>query len=245
LLFFAILISFVALDQVTKHLVVQHIEYRRDEIKLIDGFLSLVHAQNQGAAFGMMSDSPLRKWLFPVFTVVAVVLLSQMVWQLPKNDRYQTTAVALIMAGAIGNFIDRMHKGSVTDFIRVYTDAPGPKRWLIERFGTNEWPSFNVADSAICIGIGLFVLHYFLFEKDDKTWSRIPRPRRSRDESEVRVRQGPRDARRRVARVAREALSGTKSPTCRTGPRVGSDGTRAQSDERHAWKKRSVQRRVA
>ena len=53
--------------------------------------------------------------------------------------------------------------------LRVYTDAPGPKRWLIERFGTNEWPSFNVADSAICIGIGLFVLHYFLFEKDDKT----------------------------------------------------------------------------
>ena len=169
LLFFAILFAFVALDQITKHLVVQHIEYRRDEIKLIDGFLSLVHAQNQGAAFGMMSDSPLRKWLFPTFTIVAVVLLSQMMWQLPKNDRYQATAVALIMAGAIGNFIDRMHKGSVTDFIRVYTDAPGPKRWLIAKFGTNEWPSFNVADSAICVGIGLFVLHYFLFEKDDHT----------------------------------------------------------------------------
>jgi signal peptidase II len=167
-LFFAILVAFVTLDQVTKILVVRHIEYRREEIQLIDGFLSLVHAQNQGAAFGMMSDSALRKWLFPTFTVVAVVLLTQMVWQLPKNDRYQTTAVALIMSGAIGNFIDRIHKGSVTDFIRVYTESPGPKRWLIEKFGTNEWPSFNVADAAICVGIGLFVLHYFVFEKDDK-----------------------------------------------------------------------------
>jgi signal peptidase II len=169
-LFFAILIAFVALDQITKHLVVQHIEYRRDEIKIIDGFLSLVHAQNQGAAFGMMSDSPLRRWLFPTFTVVAVVLLTQMVWQLPRNDRYQTTAVALIMAGALGNFIDRMHKGSVTDFIRVYTENPKLKEWLIHSpLRSNEWPSFNVADSCICVGIGLFVLHYFLFEKDDKT----------------------------------------------------------------------------
>ena len=168
-LFFTILVAFVALDQITKYLVVQHIEYRREEIKLVDGFLSFVHAQNQGAAFGMMSGSPLRKWLFPTFTVFAVVLLTQMVWQLPRNDRYQATAVALIMSGAIGNFIDRVHKGSVTDFIRVYTDSPGAKRWLIERFGTNEWPSFNVADTAICVGIGLFVLHYFLFEKDDKT----------------------------------------------------------------------------
>jgi signal peptidase II len=170
ILFFAILIAFVALDQFTKHLVVQHIAYRRDEIKLVDGFLSLVHAQNQGAAFGMMSESPLRKWLFPTFTAIAVVLLLQMVWQLPKNDRYQTTAVGLIMAGAIGNFIDRMHKGSVTDFIRVYTENPKLKEWLINSpLRSNEWPSFNVADSCICIGIGLFVLHYFLFEKDDKT----------------------------------------------------------------------------
>jgi signal peptidase II len=168
ILFFAILVGFVALDQATKILVVQNIEYRREEIKLIDGFLSLVHAQNQGAAFGMLSDSPLRKWLFPFFTVVAVGLLAQMVWQLPKDDRYQTTAVGLIMSGALGNFIDRMHKGSVTDFIRVYTNSPSLKPWLVDKFGTNEWPSFNVADSAICIGIGLFVVHYFFFEKDDK-----------------------------------------------------------------------------
>jgi signal peptidase II len=167
-LFFAVLFALLAFDQATKILVVQHIAYRSEEVHLIDGFLSLVHAQNTGAAFGIMSDSPLRRWVFPAFTVVAVVLLVQMLWQLPKDDRFQTTAVALIMSGAIGNAIDRVHKGSVTDFIRVYTEHPGLKDWLIRSpLQSNEWPSFNVADAAIVVGIALFVVHYFFFEKDE------------------------------------------------------------------------------
>jgi signal peptidase II len=78
-----------------------------------------------------------------------------------------STTLGMIMSGAIGNAIDRIHKGTVTDFIRVYSDSPSIKSWLIETFGTNEWPSFNVADSALVVGIILFLLHYIFLEEEE------------------------------------------------------------------------------
>lgn len=167
----------IVLDQVTKILVVKNIRYQVEEIPVFDTSwlsLSLVHAQNRGAAFGVMTG---QTTFFVVFTIVAVGLLVYMLKELPDTDRFQSIATGLILSGAIGNFIDRVHKQSVTDFIRVYTEHPSARAFLLDKVGTNEWPSFNVADAAIVIGLGMFGIHYLFLEKDAATMPTVAPPK--------------------------------------------------------------------
>ncbi len=137
-----------------------------EEISIIPGFLSFIHTQNPGAAMGMMVSFEHRMWVFLVFTIVAVGVLISMFRQLADNDRFQSATIALILSGAIGNAIDRAHKQTVTDFVRVYTENPSAKAWLIENFRTAEYPTWNVADAAIVVGVGMYLVHYLLFERD-------------------------------------------------------------------------------
>ncbi len=166
ILFFAVATVFTVFDQVTKIMVRNRLNLYDEGIPVIPGFFDIVHAENPGAAFGMFGGSDYRMVFFGVFTLIAVGVLFQMLWQLPKDDRLQNIALGLITSGAIGNAIDRVQKQSVTDFLRVYTDNPTAKAKLLEWFGTAEWPSFNIADAAIVIGLGLFVVHWFFFERD-------------------------------------------------------------------------------
>ena len=163
IVFIIVTVLFTLFDQLTKLWVTNNIRYRIDEIEVIPGFLSFVHAQNRGAAFGIMQGQML---LFAIFTVVALVMLGQMLWQLEPEDRFQSFALGLIGSGAIGNGIDRAYKQSVTDFIRVYTEHPGISAWLRENVGTTEWPSFNIADAAIVTGLLMFLFYYLFLEKD-------------------------------------------------------------------------------
>jgi signal peptidase II len=165
-LFSVVAIVFTVLDQVTKIWVRKNLTLYDEGIPVIPGFFDIVHAENPGAAFGMLGGAENRMIFFAIFTVIAVGVLGQMLWQLPKDDRLQNLALAFITSGAIGNAIDRVQKQSVTDFLRIYTDNPSAKAKLVEWFGTAEWPSFNVADAAIVIGLGLFVVHWFFFERD-------------------------------------------------------------------------------
>jgi len=137
------------------------------EVKIIPGLLSFIHAQNPGAAFGMLVDFEHRMYVFAGFTVIAMAVLTSMYKALEDDDRFQSTIVALIASGAVGNAIDRVHKATVTDFIKVYTDHPGLSAWCVETFGTNEYPTFNIADSCIVVGVCLYLLHYLMvsFEK--------------------------------------------------------------------------------
>ncbi len=155
-------------DQATKIWVTMNIPYGRGEIVLIPDFLSFVHARNTGAAMGMLDTFEYRMHVFAVFTVVALVVLFQMLVQLPDDDRFQAVGLGMITSGAVGNAIDRVHKQSVTDFIRVYTEHPDLKAWLLENFRTHEWPSFNVADAAIVCGLGMFMIHWMFLEKDEE-----------------------------------------------------------------------------
>jgi len=155
-------------DQATKIWVTMNIPYGRGEIVLIPDFLSFVHARNTGAAMGMLATFEYRMHVFAVFTVVALVVLFQMLVQLPDDDRFQAIGLGMITSGAVGNAIDRVHKQSVTDFIRVYTEHPELKAWLLENFRTHEWPSFNVADAAIVCGLGMFMIHWLFLEKDEE-----------------------------------------------------------------------------
>lgn len=162
-----IALAFVILDQVTKIWVVKNIRYQVEEIPVFDTSVlsfSLVHAQNRGAAFGVMHG---QITFFIVFTALALGLLVYMLRELPDEDRFQSSAIGLILSGALGNLIDRIDKGSVTDFLRVYTEHPTLSAWLIKSpLGSSEWPSFNVADAAIVIGLGMFGIHYLFLEKD-------------------------------------------------------------------------------
>ena len=167
-------IIWLIVDQATKIWVVKNIKYRVEEIQVIDGFFSLVHAQNKGAAMGILNDYEHRMLVFAVFTVIALGVLWQMYCEIPAEDRYQGAALGLVLSGAIGNAIDRIHKQSVTDFLRVYTENPSIKPWLVDTFGTYEWPSFNVADAAIVVGLILFIIHFAFMQEDDDNLEPAP-----------------------------------------------------------------------
>jgi len=172
-LFISLFLLLVIADQTAKWLVIQHIAYRSQEIVIVPGFFSLVHVQNTGAAFGMLQDSVWRYPVFGVFTLLAVGVLTHMCFQLPDNDRFQTVALSMIMAGAVGNAVDRVYNAVVngemyvTDYLRVFIDSPKPRAWLINQFHTNEWPSFNVADICIVVGLSLFMIYYLFIQKDE------------------------------------------------------------------------------
>ncbi|MCB9764188.1 MAG: signal peptidase II [Alphaproteobacteria bacterium] len=152
----------VLLDQASKLWVVAHVEQGSGFIEVIPGFFHIVHVQNAGAAGGLLGDYTHRMWVFLAFTLVAVGVLVSMVRELPRNERVMSTALALIMGGAIGNAIDRLHKQSVTDFLRFFTEDPRLTGWLRSTLGVAEYPSFNIADAAIVVGVLGYLILYLL-----------------------------------------------------------------------------------
>jgi signal peptidase II len=136
----------VALDQATKWLVVRSIGLH-DYVTLVDGLLSLSHVRNRGAAFGILSDwdLPYQSWLLAGLSLAALGAIGVYFWKLPPAARLPRAALALVLGGAVGNLIDRARLGYVVDFVHVY--------WR-----EHQWPDFNVADSAITIGVTLLVL---------------------------------------------------------------------------------------
>lgn len=146
--------AIVALDIWTKSLVLARIQLH-DAIPVIPNFFQLVHVRNTGAAFGLGANASsklvpilLNVGAIAVFCVVVVYALRTAV-----TDRVLQTGLHLILGGAIGNLLDRFRFGYVVDFLDVYV-------------GRYHWPAFNVADSAICIGI---VLLFFDMRKKPET----------------------------------------------------------------------------
>lgn len=166
----------IVLDQLTKIWIVSNLEYRTDSIEVIPGFFQLVHAQNPGAAFGFMRDMPTnaRVALFLFFTLIAIGVIVDMVRKLGPKERFLPVVLGMIMSGAIGNAIDRIHKQTVTDFLRFYTDNPEWIAWLRSYNLPPEYPSFNVADIALVVGVLLYVVHSFL-QKDEAEAPASPR----------------------------------------------------------------------
>lgn len=163
--FWPVVLGGLAFDQITKIWVYTNLAYRVDQIEIIPGFLSIVHAQNPGAAFGMLDDFAYRYVFFGVFTVVAFGVILDLYRRLPRADWGTALALALILAGAGGNAIDRIHKRTVTDFVRMYTEHPTWKPWLREHVGMSEWPTWNVADALLLIGVGWFFLHAIMADE--------------------------------------------------------------------------------
>jgi len=138
-------------DQWTKWLIRQKLD-AESAIDVIRGFVQLVLVENPGAAFGLFSDhdSSYRQMFLIVLSVLALAVLGWLLRGLRREDVLARFTVGLLGGGAYGNLIDRVAFGRVTDFVRIYY-----KTW--------EWPSFNVADSAITIGIILLLTDSMIF----------------------------------------------------------------------------------
>lgn len=144
----------ILLDQVSKQWVMQNYDLY-DSVNLLPS-LNLTYVHNYGAAFSFLSDSGgWQRWFFTAIAIAVSVVL--MVWlrRNPVGLWRQNLAFALILAGAIGNVIDRIVFGYVIDFIDVYA-------------GDWHWPAFNVADMAITIGAVLMLLEAFFEREPEK-----------------------------------------------------------------------------
>ena len=149
---FAIALLVLVLDRAAKWIVARDISLH-DTIQVIPGFFRLTHVENRGAAFGLFNDSP-SEWkiaLLVLFSIVALVIVSALLWRSSHTMTATAVGLSLILGGALGNLWDRLLSGRVVDFLLVY-------------IGSYQWPAFNVADSAIVVGAGLLVFE-ILFAK--------------------------------------------------------------------------------
>jgi len=146
----ALTLPLYGLDQLTKWLVLRFIG-PDERIVVIPNFFSLVQVHNTGAAFGMMTDN---NWFFVALSAIALAALFVFWLRGAFRDRWARVGAALLMAGILGNLTDRLLHRFVVDFLLFDLHVPF----------ANPWPTFNVADSCICVAAALFVLGS-LFEK--------------------------------------------------------------------------------
>ena len=136
----------VAFDQATKALVKAKLSLH-ESINIIPGFFDITHVRNTGAAFGMLNsvDFEYKPVIMVVVAIIALAAVAAYAVTLPADQRIARYGLALILGGAVGNLIDRATMGFVVDFVDVY--------WR----GVHFW-AFNVADSAITVGVILMLL---------------------------------------------------------------------------------------
>jgi signal peptidase II len=150
--YFLLIIFLLIADQVTKALIARNIILNSSK-QVIPGFFQLVHIRNRGAIFGFFSQSG-NRYVFLFLTLASLAALGLVVYYFFKaspEEKWLKVSLSLIIAGALGNFMGRVFKGYVIDFLDVSV-----KGW--------HWPSFNVADSCISIGAVLLIL-IFLFKR--------------------------------------------------------------------------------
>ena len=142
----------VLADQISKALILKYLPIHQS-IPVISGFFDITHVRNPGGAFGLMANMgpTARTVVFMVISSLAVGLILYFYGKTPRRYALLATGFALIFGGAIGNLIDRFRFGNVVDFLDFY-------------IGSLHWPAFNIADSAITVGIFIFIYH-LLFKK--------------------------------------------------------------------------------
>jgi len=150
--YYLIALVMFLIDQGTKFLIAKNLELY-EQIPVIGNFFLITSSRNRGAAFGILQD---QLWFFIVVTIAVV---AGIVWYLRKmtkeGRKLLPTALALVLGGALGNFIDRLLMGEVVDFLQF-------------NFGNYTFPIFNIADSCIVIGVGLIILDTILDGRREK-----------------------------------------------------------------------------
>lgn len=151
MLYYLVAVLVIVVDQITKWLVVKYMEYG-ESITLIDRVLYLTSHRNRGAAWGILEG---QMWFFYIITILVVGILVVYMKMIKPGQRLFGIALGLMLGGAIGNFIDRVFRKEVVDFIHTY---------IINY----NFPIFNIADSALVIGVGLVIIHSFIEGKETK-----------------------------------------------------------------------------
>jgi signal peptidase II len=154
-MYYFIALVIIIADQLTKWLVVRYMEIG-ESIPIIHNFLYLSSHRNSGAAWGILEG---KMYFFYVVTVAVVIGLIIYLQKLPKDQLWMKLALSLMLGGAIGNFIDRVIHKEVIDFINTF-------------IFTYDFPIFNVADSALVIGVGIILVLTLLEGKKEKELSK-------------------------------------------------------------------------
>jgi signal peptidase II len=151
--FFVISLVVVVVDQATK-LLAHSLLSGRGPVTVIPGLFNLAYSRNRGGLFGYFGElsDPWRMMILAVLPLLAILMVALFLMKGRDLDRPSLWGLALILGGAVGNFIDRVVRGEVVDFLDVYISASRAAEWLVEKFGTAHWPTFNAADSAIVAG---------------------------------------------------------------------------------------------
>ena len=143
------------IDQSSKAWAIRRLRFG-ESISLIPGLLNFAYAENTGVAFSMLDDhGSTGRWGLSLVALIAGTLVIYFFWRTPRSDDRILGALALLLAGIIGNVVDRIRLGFVIDFIDV-------------QFGSWHYPTFNVADMSIVIGAGLLIIDMFLSKRSQK-----------------------------------------------------------------------------
>ncbi len=139
-------VAVVALDQTTKFLALERL-FEGDPVPVIKGLFSLTLVRNRGLAFGMLGAMPTEwRWVVALLSLAALTVLAVIGARLlPSGGAFARLALGLIFGGAVGNLIDRWRFGAVVDFLDFYWRG-------------YHWPAFNVADSAITVGVAVLAM---------------------------------------------------------------------------------------
>jgi signal peptidase II len=142
--------TIVVLDQITKAAALEHLA-SGVAVPIVDGLLSLTLVMNTGLAFGLLSGLPHAwRWVVALLSMAALVVLARVAMRVLAGGGWPARlSIALIFGGAVGNLIDRARFGAVVDFVDAH-------------YRGYHWPAFNVADSAITVGVALLALHLLL-----------------------------------------------------------------------------------
>jgi signal peptidase II len=122
---------------------------------VVQGYFDLRYAENPGVAFSMFQDLPGGRVLLTLLAVIALVVVIAYLRKTPPEATRVHVALGLVGGGAIGNLVDRVMYGKVTDFI-------------VWKKGIHEWPAFNVADAALCVGVGLILLDWIIASRSER-----------------------------------------------------------------------------
>lgn len=143
------------LDQASKAWAVRKLRFGGD-MEIISGFLNFSYATNTGAAFSLFGGhGETGRWALSGLAFLASALVLYFFWRTPRSDDRILGSLALLLAGILGNLVDRVRLGYVVDFIDF-------------QFGSWHYPTFNIADIAICTGAGLLILDMLLSKKEDE-----------------------------------------------------------------------------
>lgn len=156
LLLVGVSLVLIALDQITK-MFVMHTMHLHESIPVIPDFFNLTYIRNPGAAFGIFAttNSAFRLIFFVGTSIFALGLLGTIFYRLHADDVWGQLTISSIFGGAIGNLIDRLRYGEVVDFLDFHISG-------------YHWPAFNVADSAISVGVVSLLIIFALEKKKEK-----------------------------------------------------------------------------